>query len=62
MGFWTIRRPENAAEGLLALARKYQLDGINLDFENIRAEDSDRLTAFVGEIAEPLRQEGTRCP
>lgn len=49
---------KNAAEGLLALARKYQLDGINLDFENIRAEDSDRLTAFVGEIAGPLRQEG----
>lgn len=49
---------KNAVEGILSLAKQYQLDGINLDFENIRAEDSDRLTEFVGEIAGPLQQEG----
>ncbi len=49
---------KNAAEGILSLAKQYQLDGINLDFENIRAEDSDRLTDFVGEIAGPLQQAG----
>lgn len=45
-------------EGILALAKQYQLDGINLDFENIQAADSDRLTDFVGEIAGPLQQGG----
>lgn len=49
---------QKAAENLLQLARDYQLDGINLDFENIRAEDSDRLTAFVGEISGMLKPAG----
>ena len=48
----------NAVEGILALAKQYQLDGINLDFENIQAADSERLTDFVGEIAGPLQQGG----
>ena len=52
----------NAVEGILALAKQYQLDGINLDFENIQAADSERLTDFVGEIAGPLQQEGIRFP
>lgn len=49
-------------EGILALAKQYQLDGINLDFENIQAADSDRLTDFVGEIAGPCSREGIRFP
>lgn len=49
---------QKAAENLLQLARTYQLDGINLDFENIKLEDSDRLTAFVGELSGVLKPAG----
>ncbi|WP_019553466.1 glycosyl hydrolase family 18 protein [Propionispira raffinosivorans] len=38
---------------------KYNLDGINLDFENIYDEDKDALTAFVREIKTALEQTGT---
>lgn len=49
---------QKAAENLLQLAQTYQLDGVNLDFENIKAEDSDRLTAFVGELSGMLKPAG----
>lgn len=43
---------------LCKLAHDYQLDGVNLDFENIKMEDRDRLTDFVGEIAQALHKQG----
>lgn len=48
----------NTVREMKALAQKYELDGINIDFENIYPEDKDRLTEFVGEIAVALRAEG----
>lgn len=48
----------NAVREMKNLAQKYELDGINIDFENIYPEDKDRLTDFVGEIAGALRREG----
>lgn len=48
----------NTVREMKDLAQKYELDGINIDFENIYPEDKDRLTEFVGEIAAALRAEG----
>lgn len=48
----------NAVREMKSLAKKYQLDGINIDFENIHPEDKDRLTDFVGEISRALQAEG----
>lgn len=48
----------NAVREIKSLAKKYQLDGINIDFENIHPEDKDRLTDFVGEISRALQAEG----
>ena len=48
----------NAVREMKSLAKKYQLDGINIDFENIYPEDKDRLTDFVGEISRALQAEG----
>ena len=48
----------NAVREMKALAKKYELDGINIDFENIYPEDKDSLTDFVGEISRALQAEG----
>ena len=44
-------------EQLLAEAGKHQVDGFNLDFENIRDDDKDKLTGFVKEISKALREQ-----
>jgi len=44
---------------LLFFIEKYNLDGINLDFENIYDEDKDALTVFVREIKTALKPTGT---
>lgn len=41
-----------------SLAAKYGLDGINLDFENVMADDRAGLTAFVSELASALHKQG----
>jgi|BioPla2DNA2_1021312.scaffolds.fasta_scaffold00297_26 spore germination protein YaaH len=43
---------------LLAFASLYELDGINLDFENIYKHDKDAYTQFVREITPLLREQG----
>lgn len=45
---------------LLAEAKKHQVDGFNLDFENIRDDDRDKLTGFVKEIVTALRAENLK--
>jgi len=47
-----------ATRQLMFLCEKYQLDGINLDLENIHDEDQAALTVFVEEITTALRAEG----
>ena len=42
---------------LLAFARLYSLDGINLDFENMGAADRDLYSQFVRELAPYLREQ-----
>lgn len=43
---------------ILAFASLYELDGINIDFENIYKEDKDVFTQFVREITPLLREQG----
>lgn len=43
---------------MLEIAKEYELDGFNLDFENINPADKDKLTDFVKEIAGALKQHG----
>lgn len=45
---------QRAARELVRLVRLYELDGLNLDFENIGAADRDGLTSFVGELTDAL--------
>ncbi|WP_027417910.1 S-layer homology domain-containing protein [Aneurinibacillus terranovensis] len=39
---------------LLGYAQKYQLDGLNIDFENMQPADRDSFTAFIGDLARAL--------
>ncbi len=48
---------DKAIRQLLVYSSAYNLDGINIDFENIYDEDRDRLTAFVGRLACALKQQ-----
>lgn len=47
-----------AVQQLIFLCKKYNLDGINIDFENIHDEDQGALTVFVEEITTALKAEG----
>lgn len=42
---------------MLVYTALYDLDGINIDFENVYEDDRDRLTAFVGRLAGALREQ-----
>jgi spore germination protein YaaH len=48
----------NVIRQILAYAALYDLDGINLDFENIYLKDKDAYTQFVREISPLLREQG----
>ncbi len=43
---------------LLSYASLYEIDGINIDFENVRLKDKDTLTQFVREITPFLHEQG----
>lgn len=45
-------------ERILHLSEKYQLDGINIDFENVKSSDRANLTQFVRELSTALKQKG----
>ncbi|WP_082967152.1 S-layer homology domain-containing protein [Paenibacillus oryzae] len=49
---------ERAVEALTALAVKYRLDGLNLDFENVAPQDRTVLTTFVASLARGLHDNG----
>ena len=49
---------EKTIENIIALAAKYEVDGINLDFENIYEEDKDLYTRFVIELYPRLHEYG----
>ncbi|MTI49481.1 MAG: hypothetical protein FH761_16740 [Firmicutes bacterium] len=47
---------EQVIKNILELALKYNLEGINLDFENVYLKDKDMLTQFVKELS-PIARE-----
>lgn len=47
-----------AIDNLEAYIKKYDLDGINIDFEMVPAEDRDNLTAFMRELYSRLKPQG----
>ena len=47
-----------AIRSVLAYASMLEIDGINLDFENVYLKDKDMLTQFVRELAPMLREQG----
>lgn len=49
---------ETIIKQLLAFASLYQLDGINIDFENIYKSDKEAYTQFVRELSPLLREQG----
>lgn len=49
---------DNMIREILAYSALYKLDGINIDFENLKAEDRDALTQFVREITPLFKEQG----
>ncbi len=47
-----------AVQQLMDLIKQYDLDGINLDFEYVRAADADDYIQFVRELYMEMRKEG----
>ncbi|MCE5287327.1 MAG: glycoside hydrolase family 18 [Pelosinus sp.] len=47
-----------AISNLLNYIKQYNLDGINIDFEMVPAEDRNNLTAFMRELSERLKPQG----
>lgn len=43
---------------IIAYAALYDLDGINIDFENVYMKDKDLFSEFVAELSEMLHQQG----
>lgn len=49
---------DNLIKQVLAYAALYELDGINIDFENMYEKDKDVFTQFIREISPFLREQG----
>lgn len=49
---------ENLIKQILAYTALYELDGINIDFENVYLRNKDALTQFVREITPFLKEQG----
>jgi len=49
---------KTAIDNLEATIKKYGLDGINIDFEQVPANDRNNLTAFMGELSDRLKPQG----
>ena len=46
----TFDRRSHIIEQMLAYAKQYKLDGINIDFENVHTKDKDHVVQFVREM------------
>jgi spore germination protein YaaH len=49
---------DNLIKQILAYSALYKLDGINIDFENMRDSDRENFTQFVREITPFLKEQG----
>ncbi len=54
----TYARRMNMIKQLLSYAQLYELDGINLDFENIYLKDKQNLVQFVRELTPFMHEQG----
>ncbi len=48
---------ENVINQIIIYSSIYNLDGINIDFENVYYEDKDRLTIFVDKLTDALKKQ-----
>lgn len=53
-----MKARENLISQLLTLCDEYKLDGINIDFEEMKKEDAKAFSEFVREISATLRRNG----
>ncbi len=51
-------RRQRLAKNLMAEAKKYNLDGINIDFENVRQENGEDFVQFIRELGIMCRNNG----
>lgn len=49
---------ENAINAIVALAKNYEIDGLNIDFEYVNSKDKDVLTQFLRELEPLCRDKG----
>lgn len=56
MNSYEARR--NLIESIISKCVEYELDGINLDFENMKAEDKDMYSRFIIELEPRLKEIG----
>lgn len=49
---------QNAIDNIEKYVKKYNLDGVNIDFESVPKWDKDNLTAFMAELYQRLRPQG----
>jgi spore germination protein len=54
----TPAKRDAIVDKLVSYVEKYQLDGINIDFESMNADDRDVFTAFVRELSSALQAKG----
>lgn len=54
----STRKRENLIKELLALSVIYELDGINVDFENVGQEDGEYFVQFMKELTPYLKNQG----
>jgi spore germination protein YaaH len=48
----------HAIKQLLSYAKKYDLDGVNIDFENVKTSDGENITQFMRELRPLAREQG----
>ncbi|MDH6670461.1 S-layer homology domain-containing protein [Paenibacillus glucanolyticus] len=51
---------KSVVESIAANVSKYQLDGINIDFENVMAQDRQNLTAFITQLSAEMKRLGAK--
>lgn len=52
----TFERRKSIVDQMISFAREYDLDGINIDFENVHTKDGPNVTQFLREI-KPIARE-----
>ena len=54
----SYEKRKNVINQIVQSAKKYDFDGINIDFENIKLKDKDSLSRFIIELKPALKKEG----